>query len=190
MSGDEAFILLICSVIALIGWGRWYYITSAAAGFGAARTQRMPLYVIPLACAALLLVVLKLAASHDVRDSFIYLSFYLVMGAAWVVVWTAPLRLLGVSPRDDALERRNPAAAHAVAGAMVALTLCFAGGNIGDGPGWWVVVFCAGMATLTLFLAWAIVQALGGTSELVSVERDVASGVRLGGFLIAVGLVC
>ena len=190
MSGDEAFILLICSLIALIGWGLWYYITSAAAGFGAARTQRMPLYVIPLACAALLLVVLKLAASHDVRDSFIYTSFYLVMGAAWVVLWTAPLRLLGISARDDALERRNPAAVHAVAGALLALTLCFAGGNIGDGPGWWVVVFCAGMATVTLLLTGAIVQKLGERWELISVERDAASGVRLAGFLVAVGLVC
>ena len=190
MSGDEGLVLIVCCVIALAGWGHWYFMTRVVAGFGPARERRTPLYLIPLLCVALLFVVLKLAASHDVRDSLQYLFMYLVMGAAWVVAWTAPMRLLGVSPRDDALERANPAASYAVAGAIVGLTLAFAGGNIGNGPGWWVVVFSAGMATLTLLLVWAIVQSLGGTSELVTVERDVASGVRLGGFLAAAGLIC
>ena len=180
---------MLCCAIALIGWVRWYYMTAAAAGFGAARAQRMPLYMIPFLCVALLFVVLRIAASHDVRDSWPYLLMYLVMGMAWLVLWTAPMRALGVSPRDDALERSNPAAAYAVAGAMVGLTFAFAGGNIGDGPGWWVVVFCAGMATLGLLVMWGLVQSFGGTSELVSIERDVASGVRLGGFLAACGLV-
>jgi uncharacterized membrane protein YjfL (UPF0719 family) len=190
MSEDEVVILIFCCIIALIGWVRWYYLTSAAAGFGAARRQRMPLYLIPPICLGFLLLVLKLAASHDVRDSLVYLFFYLTMGAAWLALSTAPLRLMGVSPRDDALERRNPAAAHALGGALLGLTFCFAGANIGDGPGWWVVVFCAAMASATLFFTWAIIQKLGGTSELVAIERDVASGVRLGGFLVAVGLVC
>jgi uncharacterized membrane protein YjfL (UPF0719 family) len=190
MSGDEVLVLIACGLITLVGWGRWYRMTGAAAGFGAARDRRALLYVIPLLCLALLFSVLKLAASHDVRDSWPYLIMYVVMGAAWVVLWTAPMRLLGVSPRDDALERGNPAASYAVAGAILGLTLTFAGGNIGNGPGWWVVVFSAGMATLTLLLTWAIVQALGGTSELVSVERDVASGVRLGASLAAAGLIC
>ena len=190
MSGDEGFIVLICCLITLIGLGRWYYLTSAAAGFGAARAQRVPLYFIPLLCVAVLFVVLKLAASHDVRDSWPYLMMYLVMGAAWVVLWTGTLRFVGVSVRDDALERRNPAASYAIAGVLVGLTLCFAGGNIGNGPGWWVVLFCAALSTVSLFAIWALVQSLGGTSELISVERDVASGVRLAGFLAAAGLIC
>ena len=36
------------------------------------------------------------------------------------------------------------AAVPAVVGALVGVTFCYAGGNIGDGPGWWVVVFSAG----------------------------------------------
>ena len=99
------------------------------------------------------------------------------------------LPCFGVSPKLDALERRNGAAAWAVAGALVGLTLAFAGGNIGNGPGWWVVVFAAGLASGALLGGWAVVELATDTAETVTVERDTASGVRLAGLLTAAGLV-
>jgi hypothetical protein len=52
----------------------------------------------------------------------------------------------------DATARRKPAQplehGNPAAGAILGLTLAFARGNIGNGPGWWVVVFSAGMSTL------------------------------------------
>ena len=48
----------------------------------------------------------------------------------------------------------NAAAAMATAGATIGVTLSYAGGNIGDGPGWWVVVFSAAIATAGLFACW------------------------------------
>src|SRR5687767_9695060 len=143
----------------------------------------------PPACAAVLFLILRRYASHDVRDSGTYLTFYVIVGAAWVGVGSLLLPWLGVSPRLDALERRNTAAAVAVAGALLGLTFAFAGGNIGNGPGWWVVVFSSGLATVSLFAGWAAVEAAGHVAESVAVERDVATGLRLAGMLTAAGLV-
>ena len=65
------------------------------------------------------------------------------------------LALCDLSARDDVVERSNRAAIPAIAGGLLAITLCFAGGNIGDGPGWWVVMFCGVLSTGTLLLAWS-----------------------------------
>jgi hypothetical protein len=77
----------------------------------------------------------------------------------------------------------------AAAGGLTGLTLCFAGANIGDGPGWWVVLYAASLSTVTLFAVWACLERLTHVSEAVTVDRDVASGLRLGGFLAAAGLI-
>jgi hypothetical protein len=87
------------------------------------------------------------------------------------------------------LERRNGAAAWAIAGAFVALTLCFAGGNIGNGPGWWVVVFAAGLSTMSFFGLWFAFEALARPSRAITLDRDLAAGLRLAGLLIAMGII-
>src|SRR5688572_22890913 len=189
MSGDERLALIVSVPVALLLWGRWYFHAAVVRAIGGTTSSRAPVLVAPLLAAVLLFIVLRRFASHDVRDSGTYLAFYLVLGAAWVGVAARLLPWLGVSPRLDALERRNAAAAVVVAGAVVGLTLAFAGGNVGDGPGWWVVVFAAGLATVGLLGGWGLVQSVAGVAESVTVERDVAAGVRLAGLLTAAGLV-
>jgi hypothetical protein len=189
MSGDEGFAFMISAVAALAAWGTWYARTAAATTLGSSHHARVSLYLTPPLCAVALLIVLRYFASHDVRDSLLYIAFYLVMGAAWVGVAKGLLPALGLSVRDDAIERRNPAAAIAVVGATLGLTFCFAGGNIGDGPGWWVVVFSALLSTGSLLAAWALVQRVTRVADAVTIDRDLASGVRLSGFLVAAGLI-
>lgn len=99
------------------------------------------------------------------------------------------MRLLGVSVRDDAVERRNPATAVVACGALVGVTLCFAGGNIGPGPTVWTTFGPAAMATGALLLLWLVVELASGVSDSVAIDRDLASGVRLGAMLVACGLV-
>jgi uncharacterized membrane protein YjfL (UPF0719 family) len=143
----------------------------------------------PLASFGALLLVLRTASAHDVRDDIRYLLLYFFLGAAWVSVVVRFLPLLGLSARDDVVERANSSAARAIAGAMLAITLCFAGGNIGDGPGWWVVVFSAALATVALLLSWLVLEAVARVADVVTIERDDAAGVRLGGWLVACGLI-
>jgi hypothetical protein len=191
MSPDEVFVLLLSGITAFVGWAYWYLRLAGANRLGRSHSAVRPVLAwVPLLCLAGLYALLRTAASFDVRDAPIYLAFYVVFGAAWLIPGRGLFSLLGFSWQHDALDRRNPAAAAAVAGGLVGLTACYAGANIGDGPGWWCVAFAGGLATLGWFIAWAVVEAAGDVAEAITVERDVDAGVRLGAFLIAAGLLC
>jgi uncharacterized membrane protein YjfL (UPF0719 family) len=187
MSEDEVVVLVASGILASIAWLTWY-VRALRLGQPPVAALAMLLMAPPVG-GLLLFGVLRTVASHDVREDPIYLAFYLVMGAAWVAVWAWLFPLVGLSPRDDVLERANGAAADVTAGALLAITLCFAGGNIGDGPGWWVVLFSAGLATAALFLTWLLFETLTGVSDAVTIDRDRAAGIRLVGFLLACGVI-
>lgn len=190
MAESEILVLIVCLVVAVIGWGTWIAGLVRPAQLGRPRPARGPLALAAGLSLLLLYLVLTTFAAADVRTAPQYLLFYEIMGAAWVGLGLRLTAWMGVSTRDDAVERGNQAATWTLAGATLGLTFCFSGANIGDGPGWWVVVFCAALATAGWFVAWLVVELGGGASELITVERDAASGLRLGGFLIGVGLVC
>jgi hypothetical protein len=189
MSGDEVFMLIASAIVALVSWGAWYIKPALVQGVRRRPPAWRLLRLTPLLAAALLWAVLRNAASFDVRDDPRYLTFYLVLGAAWVGVWIRWLAVTGISTRDDVVERSNGSAALAVTGALFGITLAYAGGNVGNGPGWWVVVFSAALATLALFGAWILLETLTGVSDIITVDRDPSAGLRLGGFLIAGGLI-
>jgi uncharacterized membrane protein YjfL (UPF0719 family) len=189
MSDDEMAVLMVSGIISAVGWGAWYTSAAMVTSIGSSRGERLPVYFAPLACAGLLFTVLSVWASHDVRDNFFYILMYLAMGMAWVVIVIKALPLLGLNARDDAIERRNTAAAWAVAGALVGFTAAFAGGNIGDGPHWIVVFFSAALSTLGLLFAWAVIATFTPIVEAISLDRDLASGLRLAGFLTASGAI-
>jgi RsiW-degrading membrane proteinase PrsW (M82 family) len=151
VSEDEILILLVAAVVAVIAWFRWFYGALAVRDLVAPQRDRIHIYLIPFPCMAGLFSILRDFASHDVRDSGVYLTFYMVMGAAWIGFAAGLTPLMGISVRDDSVERRNHAATIALTGALFGITFCFAGGNVGDGPGWWVVVFSAILSTDALF---------------------------------------
>lgn len=190
MSDDEIIVLLACGAIALIGWGRFFFYLGSITVSAQALRQRFRFSLLPFVCLAGIFVILKTAASFDVRDSPTYLFFYTVMGAAWLCAGRWSLVLLGISWREDALERHNAAAAIAVSSALLGLSACYAGANIGDGPGWWCVVFAGGLASLVWLLLMGAVQATCDMAEAITVERDTACAIRLGGAMIACGLIC
>jgi hypothetical protein len=76
-----------------------------------------------------------------------------------------------------------------MAGFVVGTVLCFAGGNIGDGPGWWVVVFCALIATGALGICWWVANLFAPISDHITIDRDPAIGLRVGGYFIGTGLI-
>lgn len=174
--------------MAVLAWG-WWYATMRVRVLAVRNAGRSIFIAGPVVCLVMLLLVLRWWAADDVRYSGTYLTFYMAMGAAWVGFCTHWLGFFGISPRDDVLERQNLAAAFAVAGALAGITFSFAGANIGNGPGWWVVVFSAGLSTLAFFGLWVVVECLTGVSETVTVERACNAGLRLGGFLAAAGMV-
>ena len=72
----------------------------------------------PPACGGLLFALLRLLAADDVRSAPEYLLMYTLMGGAWLGVIAMSSKFLGIHHRDDAVERRNGAAAVALSGSM------------------------------------------------------------------------
>ena len=139
--------------------------------------------------APLLYCVLRNWAAEDVRHDTALILLYLVMGIAWAGLGVSVFGWLDLHAREDVLERGNTAAAIALGGGILGVTCCFAGANIGDGPGWGTVLFCAALSTTSFFLAWLVLGQRGGLAEAITVDRDVAMGWRSGGFFVATGLV-
>lgn len=188
MGGDEVVLTLLSAVFALVMWIRWYVQPARLERLGAPKGASAVLHLTPILCLAVLLFILRTLASHDVRDDPRYLTMYTALGAAWIAASILAMPVVGLHIRDDVHERGNAAAAYAAAGALLGMTLAFSGGNIGDGPGWWVVIFSAGLATAGLYILWGLLE-LAHVSEHVTVERDSAAGIRLAGFLTAAGLI-
>jgi uncharacterized membrane protein YjfL (UPF0719 family) len=188
MSGGEVLLLIAGTGLGLVLWGAWLLQLSRARR-SSRLAHRWPLLLVPAVCGAVLFGILKTWAASDVRDAPEYLYLYFAVGAAWVGLGAFLLPYFGLSARDDVIERANSAAAYAVGGALLGLTFCYAGGNIGDGPGWWVVLFCAALATGGMLLLWTFLNLTTGLADTVTIDRDPAAGVRLAGFLAGTGLI-
>src|SRR5688572_32569728 len=158
MSGGEVVLTMVSAVFALIMWIRWYVQPAQLERLGAPKGAWALLRITPLLCLAVLLIILRTLASHDVRDDPRYLAMYTALGAGWVAASMLLMPVVGLHVREDVHERGNAAAAYAAAGALVGTTLAFSGGNIGDGPGWWVVIFSAGLATVGLYVLWGLLE--------------------------------
>jgi len=189
ISEDEKAVAFIATVVWLGLTALWLSQLRERKHILGATPWKGVLRVCQLLAVALVYAVLQVASAHDVRDDPRYLYLYTALGGAWIGAFMLGTPWLGISLRDDVVERRNPAAAAALVGWALALGLCFAGGNIGNGPGWWVVVFSSGLATAALCALQLLALTVGPAVELVTVERDLASGLRLAAAAIAEALV-
>jgi uncharacterized membrane protein YjfL (UPF0719 family) len=187
----EPFAGLVSSVVALITWAPWYSDIFRVNRLAAPRSYRLVLGLAPIACLLFLLLCLERSAAKAVRENGLYILIYMALGAAALGISGQLLSFLGLSARDDVLERRNSAALIAVVGALLGAILCFAGGNIGEGPGVEVVIVSAGTALCAWFVLWYLVDVLSGrvVSERITVDRDTGSGVRLAGLLAGNGVI-
>jgi hypothetical protein len=183
MSDDEVFVLIASSVATLFGW-RWL--------FASLQTIRKPgapasgwLWLVPVLGGLAVWVVLETLASFDVRDAPQYQLFYVLLGLAWTSLTRA---WLGLSTRDDVLERGNVAALWLYAGGVLGCAACYAGANVGDGPGWWCVVWAALLGTAGWAGTFHLLHGVTGLADHVTIDRDLASGVRAASFLVASGV--
>ncbi|HMP76815.1 MAG TPA: hypothetical protein PKE12_11035 [Kiritimatiellia bacterium] len=189
MSELEAIFFVACLIGAAIGWGSWYIqLTRIPVAVGGLPARSL-LAATPPLCGALLLAVLTIHAAHDVRADVRYIAFYMALGAAWLYGVARGLPIVNVAPRDDAIERGNVAAAWTSAGCVAGLLLAFAGANIGDGPGFHVVLFSAMLSTIGWYAAWALWTVLTRADHAINIDRDPASGMRGAGMAIGIGLI-
>jgi hypothetical protein len=188
MSGDEVLVLLATSLIGGFVWLTWVWRMTAVH----ALYRSLSISMVPLGAAVvgavLTYMILKVLAAHDVRDDGRYVAFYMIFVAAWVGGLLRVFPYMGLSPIEDVAERRNASAAWATAGALLGSTLCIGLANVGDGPGWWCVAFAGFLSTSAWLISWLIVENAAAVSESITVERDLATGLRFGALLIALGL--
>jgi len=138
---------------------------------------------------ALLVLALRNFAAVEVRTSNLEILVLTAVGGVWQIGAVLLFPWFGLSVRDDAMERRNSAAFVASLGALVAAQLVFIGGNIGEGPSYWENVFSVTLAAGGLLTLWLLLQFGADVSRSIAEDRDLASGVRLGAFLLACGLI-
>jgi uncharacterized membrane protein YjfL (UPF0719 family) len=184
----EIFALIASVFLSLKGWLTWYGDIASVNRLRVPVSKRLVLLTPPLACLALILIALSKLAATTVRNDGIYISFYLLVGAGWLGGATLIFPFLGISARDDVLERGNRAASWAVTGALTGVSCSFAGANVGNGPGVEAVLFSAVLSS-TLFIGlWLGMDLLTSISDAITIDRDERAGIRLGGFLLGMGL--
>jgi hypothetical protein len=187
---DEAFFLIIGGIFALIGTIIWYLRLARVTSIGESGVQRKIVALAPpAALAGLAFVLMTWADPKYVVGHFDYQLLFTAGGLAglWIVSWITGK--LGVDVRDDALERRNVAAAVAVGGALLGAMTIYAACNVGAGPTIWTTIFPAVVATGVWVVLWLIVEIVSRPAEAITIERDLASALRHAAFLIGAGLI-
>jgi len=139
---------------------------------------------------AAILFVLKTWASFDVVDDPFYVIGYLSLGVVWISVSAKVLNgVADIRFQQDVRDRNNLAAAVTIGGLLLGSALAYAGGNIGDGPGFHVVVFTALLSTATVYgSAWVLALVSDG-EERISVDHDLGAAVRFAALAIGAGIV-
>lgn len=145
--------------------------------------------VLLLAYAAGLWLLLTYGADIYVRNSILWRIFYVLLGGVWISLSVKLFAGLGLDLHAAVVDRRHLPEACAAAAAVLASGLGFAGANLGDGPGWWGVVYTAALATAALVLCWCLLATFTPIRQRALLDRDPAAAARLSGELIALGLV-
>lgn len=169
---------------------RWYLKTRKVTQFFEDPKRRRYLMFLPFIPVLLYLLTLTTVASWDVIVSVFYIIFYLFVGIAWVSLsFDAMLLFWSFSYEDDVLMGTEKAPLILLTGAMAGVSLIYAGANIGDGPGWWTVVFAGGLGTVAWLFLGGIISWLTSIIEMITIDRDVNSGIRFAGYLLASGVI-
>ena len=188
--GDEAFFFFVSIVISGVGFFRWYLNLLRRSRMARAGRIRCAFAVMPLvAMGALWFVLTRWADPKYVVGHFDYQLLFLSGGMAWLWLMVLFLPLFGMSVWADAIDRANAAAAWIVCGAMLGVTAIYAGSNIGSGPTIWTTIIPAIVATGYWIVLWLIVERMARPSEAITIDRDVAGGLRFAAYLFASGLI-
>jgi hypothetical protein len=113
---------IVCLFLTLKSWSAWYGDLISVNRFCVPIQQRLALFGAPVVSLAFIFVTLTKLASSDVRNDPLYLAFYLLIGAAWIGGGTLVFPFLGISARDDIMEKGNGASAWAVVGALAGMS--------------------------------------------------------------------
>lgn len=134
--------------------------------------------------------VLNNYAAEAVVNDFSEQFYYILAGCFWVTLGTKVVEYLtDISLALDVVERRNRAADIAVSGFIIGLTICYAGANVGEGPGPEAVFFTFLLAFIGLNLSLFLFRVFTGISDLITTIRSRWAAFRLVIFTWVVSLI-
>ncbi len=160
--------------------------------FGLVRWNKTTKYImslLPLVSLFIILYTLRVLASFDVVNDMLYIVFYVLLGYAWTFLGSKLVFIFfDISWIDDVLNLNNKAALYAFSGAFLGLVTIYSGANIGDGPGWWCVIFAGGLGLISWLLLGKLINAFAQVFERITVERDIVVEFVLAFLFWPVGL--
>jgi uncharacterized membrane protein YjfL (UPF0719 family) len=152
--------------------------------------QRFALACLPLVALVPTYVVLQRWADPRVVGHLDYTILFMLGGGMWILGASRFLDVLGISIRDDAIERDNLAALLAVWGILSGVGIVYALSNIGTGATIWTTLLPGLVATFALLLMSLLAELIGGSvADAITIDRDVASGLRSGGAALGCSII-
>lgn len=186
----EIILLLFSAYFTYRGIKNWYKNLEHYTLFGQDKTIFFVLTLLPVVSFCMILCTLKVLASFDVTDDIIYLIFYILLGFTWTFLGVNLVFLFfDLSWIDDLVNLNNKSALFAFSGAFLGLVTIYSGANVGDGPGWWCVIFAGSLGLVSWFLLGRIVHSFTQVFERITIERDINCGIRMGAYLLSSGLI-
>lgn len=189
MVDQPFFIIFDAAAVVVLGWWLWKLLTPTHHFVQHWRWRLALLVALALSITSILFV-LRTWASFDVVADPFYIVGYLCLGIVWISLSAKVLHgFADIRFRQDVRDRNNFAAAIAIGGLLLGSAIAYAGGNIGDGPGFHVVVFSALLSTATVYSSVWVLALVSDAEERVSIDHDVGAAMRFAALAIAAGLV-
>lgn len=186
----EIIILYISIIYTAISIKRWYKRLPDIGPFRRDASVKYVLGLLPVVSFFIILYTLKFLASFDVVNDLFYIIFYVLLGYSWTFLGLELIFIFfDISWIDDVLNLNNKAALYAVSGAFLGLVAIYSGANIGDGPGWWCVIFAGGLGLISWFLLGRLINSFTQVFERITVDRDIFCGIRFSSYLLASGII-
>ncbi len=186
----EPLVLIGSAIITAVFIFKWYSRLLFSWPLSRGKWTKLTLALLPPIAFAIIFYTLKTAASFDVVSDPYYLAMYTLFGFAWLYSGVIIMSMFfNLSWVDDTLHLNNTAALFAFTGGFLGLAIMYAYSNIGDGPGWACVLFTCALGWVTWTVLVLLVNRFTEIFERITVERDLACGIRTGCFLLAMSLV-
>jgi len=175
----ETIVFFIFCIASFLFFKRWYKPLYSLWPADRNTKTKIILSFLPSVYLILIFIVLKFFASFDVVNSVIYIIFYIVLGYAWMFAGLSLTSFcFDLHWLDDAIFLNNKAAVPAITGSFFALGFIYAGANVGDGPGWWCVLFAGSLGLAAWIILGLVIHFCAGIFERITVERDMGCGIR------------
>lgn len=186
----ELFVFLISGFFTFRFFKKWYQLLFGMWPPERYKFVRYTFGWLPVLVFIIILYTLKVLASFDVVNDPFYIIFYILLGYTWLYFGLLFMSIFfDLSWIDDAVILNNKAAVISVSGGLLGLAILYSGANIGDGPGWWCVIFAGGLGLAAWLLLALLINSLTQVFGRITIERDISCGIRFGLYLLAAGII-